>query len=198
MTPDDNYSLLVRHNLFQHFQKQLSQKKRRFLNFCVHFRNPHWILKISKKIWPSKVIYFWTDLLRKMWLDKCLKSSVSEDPSTRNMANGPKHCWNLNSSTFVIFIDHCERNSVVKSLSWWYEKYKDCFLTHWLPMTSILFLIETIYRNIFRCNYLENNRNFHNFLFHLGNLDSTLNILKKKDDPHRWCIFELTDFEKCG
>ena len=155
-------------------------------------------LKISKKIWPSKVIYFWTDLLRKMWLDKCLKSSVSEDPSTRNMANGPKHCWNLNSSTFVIFIDHCERNSVVKSLSWWYEKYKDCFLTHWLPMTSILFLIETIYRNIFRCNYLENNRNFHNFLFHLGNLDSTLNILKKKDDPHRWCIFELTDFEKCG
>ena len=137
-------------------------------------------LKISKKIWPSKVIYFWTDLLRKMWLDKCLKSSVSEDPSTRNMANGPKHCWNLNSSTFVIFIDHCERNSVVKSLSWWYEKYKDCFLTHWLPMTSILFLIETIYRNIFRCNYLENNRNFHNFLFHLGNLDSTLNILKKK------------------
>ena len=155
-------------------------------------------LKISKKIWPSKVIYFWTDLLRKMWLDKCLKSSVSEDPSTRNMANGPKHCWNLNSSTFVIFIDHCERNSVVKSLSWWYEKYKDCFLTHWLPMTSILFLIETIYRNIFRRNYLENNRNFHNFLFHLGNLDSTLNILKKKDDPHRWCIFELTDFEKCG
>ena len=155
-------------------------------------------LKISKKIWPSKVIYFWTDLLRKMWLDKCLKSSVSEDPSTRNMANGPKHCWSLNSSTFVIFIDHCERNSVVKSLSWWYEKYKDCFLTHWLPMTSILFLIETIYRNIFRCNYLENNRNFHNFLFHLGNLDSTLNILKEKDDPHRWCIFELTDFEKCG
>ena len=155
-------------------------------------------LKISKKIWPSKVIYFWTDLLRKMWLDKCLKSSVSEDPSTRNMANGPKHCWNLNSSTFVIFIDHCERNSVVKSLFWWYEKYKDCFLTHWLPMTSILFLIETIYRNIFRCNYLENNRNFHNFLFHLGNLDSTLNILKKKDDTHRWCIFELTDFEKCG
>ena len=155
-------------------------------------------LKISKKIWPSKVIYFWTDLLRKMWLDKCLKSSVSEDPSTRNMANGPKHCWSLNSSTFVIFIDHCERNSVVKSLSWWYEKYKDCFLTHWLPMTSILFLIETIYRNIFRCNYLENNRNFHNFLSHLGNLDSTLNILKKKDDTHRWCIFELTDFEKCG
>ena len=155
-------------------------------------------LKISKKIWPSKVIYFWTDLLRKMWLDKCLKSSISEDPSTRNMANGPKHCWSLNSSTFVIFIDHCERNSVVKSLSSWYEKYKDCFLTHWLPMTSILFLIETIYRNIFRCNYLENNRNFHNFLFHLGNLDSTLNILKKKDDSHRWCIFELTDFEKCG
>ena len=28
----------------------------------------------------------------KTWSDKCLKSPVSEDPSTSNMVNVPKHC----------------------------------------------------------------------------------------------------------
>ena len=32
-------------------------------------------------------------------------------------------------------------------------------------MTSIIFLIETIYSNIFRCNYLKNEKHFHNFFF---------------------------------
>ena len=30
-------------------------------------------------------MYFWTYRLRKTWLNKCLKSPVSEDPSTSNM-----------------------------------------------------------------------------------------------------------------
>ena len=46
-----------------------------------------------------------------MWLDKCLKTPVSEDFSTSNMVNGPKHCWNLHESTFTMFIDNCELNS---------------------------------------------------------------------------------------
>ena len=28
----------------------------------------------------------------KTWLDKCLKSPVSDDPSTSNMVNVPKQC----------------------------------------------------------------------------------------------------------
>ena len=28
---------------------------------------------------------------RKMWLDKCLKSPIGDEPSTSNMGNGPKH-----------------------------------------------------------------------------------------------------------
>ena len=28
----------------------------------------------------------------KTWLDKCLKSPVLEEPSTRDMVNVPKHC----------------------------------------------------------------------------------------------------------
>ena len=37
-------------------------------------------------------MYFSTYTLRKTWLDKCLKSPVSEDPLTSKMVNGPKHC----------------------------------------------------------------------------------------------------------
>ena len=43
-------------------------------------------------------------------------------------------------------------------------------------MTGILFLIETIYRNIFRCTYLKKK----NFFFHFRNLDLILNIFKRK------------------
>ena len=52
-----------------------------------------------------------------MWLDKCLKSRVLGDPSTENMANGFKHCCNLNESNFTRSINHCEGDCVGKSLS---------------------------------------------------------------------------------
>ena len=55
-------------------------------------------------------------VLQKTWLDKCLKSHVLGKPSTDNMANGLKYCCNLNGNTFTIFINHCERNCVRKSL----------------------------------------------------------------------------------
>ena len=48
--------------------------------------------------------------LRKPWLDRYLKSPVSENPLKSIMINGPKHCSNLNNSTFGIFIDQCESN----------------------------------------------------------------------------------------
>ena len=49
-------------------------------------------------------MYFRWYGLRKMWLDKCLKSSGSEDPSTSNMVSGPKHCWNLYDNTLLQLI----------------------------------------------------------------------------------------------
>ena len=55
--------------------------------------------------------------LPKKWLDQCLKSSVSEYPSKRNMAIAPKHCSHLNYSLFTQFIDHWEVNCPTKSLS---------------------------------------------------------------------------------
>ena len=61
-------------------------------------------------------MYFRKYRLRKIWLDKCLKSRVSEDPWTDNTANGSTHCCNLNGSTFTLFINHCEDNCLGKIL----------------------------------------------------------------------------------
>ena len=52
--------------------------------------------------------------LGKRSLDKCLKSTVSEDPSTSNMVNGHKHSCIVDEGTFTIFIDHCGSNWVGK------------------------------------------------------------------------------------
>ena len=47
-------------------------------------------------------------------------------------------------------------------------------------MTSILFLIETIDCNIFRCNYLRNEKYFLNFFLHFLNLDSISKFVKNE------------------
>ena len=60
--------------------------------------------------------------LWKTWLDKCLKSLLSKEPSTRNMVNERTHCSKLNDSTFTMFINNCEGNSGLESLSERYGK----------------------------------------------------------------------------
>ena len=55
-------------------------------------------------------------------IDKCLKNPHSEDPYKRNMVNHPKHCYNLDDGNFILFVDHCENNSVVKSPCYCYAK----------------------------------------------------------------------------
>ena len=61
-------------------------------------------------------MYFWNYGFRKKWLDKCLKTTVSDDLSSSNMVDGHKHSCILDDSTFTIFIDHCERNWAWNSL----------------------------------------------------------------------------------
>ena len=50
-------------------------------------------------------MYFGNYRLRKTWLDICLKSPVSKDPSTDNMVKEPKHFCDLSESTVTIFSD---------------------------------------------------------------------------------------------
>ena len=107
----------------------------------------------------------------KTYSDKCLKGAVSENPSRSNIGNVPKHFRNMRQSTVIIFIDHFQVNWVGKSLSYWHEISKDCLLTHWLWMKTILFLIETTWRYQFRCNYLRDKKLFPNFFLRFWNLD---------------------------
>ena len=86
----------------------------------------------------------------------------------------------------------------------------DCFLTHWLLMTGILFVIQRIYRKQFKCNYIRNKNRFLNLFLHFWNLHQILNILSKKKmiliahvfpkigkakDAVRW-MFKMTRFRK--
>ena len=123
LTADHKHSLLNRCNLLQHFQMALSQKRKTCSDFFfLHFLNLDSIWNIFKQRWPSALMHFWTYGLWKTWLHKCLKSPIPEEPSITKMVNGPKHCWNLNDSTFTIFIDPGESNSGSKRLSEWYTK----------------------------------------------------------------------------
>ena len=66
-------------------------------------------------------------------------------------------------------------------------------------MTSILFLIETNEWNQLRRNYLKNNKlSLHFFFFAFSKATLNFKHFQKKDDPHRWCILEITDSEKRG
>ena len=47
-------------------------------------------------------------------------------------------------------------------------------------MKSILFLMETIYSNIFRCNYLGKKKMFSILFLPFRNIDSILKIFRKK------------------
>ena len=63
-------------------------------------------------------------------------------------------------------------------------------------MTSILFLTEAIYCNILRSHYLTNEKYRLNFFFEISKFRLYLEHFFKKDDPHSWCILELTDSER--
>ena len=66
---------------------------------------------------------------RKTWLNKCLKTPVSEDPSTTNMLSWIKHCWNLSHTIFSIF------KSTQMQLS---QKKKAFFAFFWTILKSWL------------------------------------------------------------
>ena len=171
MDSDDKYPVLNNDNLTIPIQMQLSVKKKVFLNLFLLFWSQAVILNLLKKSMTLIAFVFRKLRTPKMWLDKCLKSSFSEDPSTSNMADMAKHCWNLHRSIFIIFIYHCQVTIVGKSLSYWHGKSFVFLLTRWLPMRSFLFLIEGILRYHFRCNYLGNKKLFLNFFLHFLTLD---------------------------
>ena len=109
LTTDDKYPLLNSGNLTKPIQMQRSKKEKNcFYFFFYFFKSRSHFEQFQKKICFLKLIYFGNYRLRNTCSDKYLKGPISQDPSTTNMLNDPKHCWNLNDSTFIMFIEHCE------------------------------------------------------------------------------------------
>ena len=117
LTADDKSLFLIEENKCNIFRCIFLKQTKIFLNCFLYFSNLFYIFNILKKTLPAQVMYLGNCGRRKTWLDKCLKSPVWEDPSTSNMLNRRKHLFNLNNSTFTIFIDHCEGYWIGKSHS---------------------------------------------------------------------------------
>ena len=144
LAADEKYPVLNRDNWTIAIQIQLSQKPDTFSRFLPEFLKSSFNFKHFEKKVTLIAFVFRNLRTPKTKFDKCLKSLVSKDPSTSNMADVPKHCLNLNHRIFMWFIDPCQVSRVKKSLSYWHAKSWDCLLTHWLPNASILFLLEKI------------------------------------------------------
>ena len=48
---------------------------------------------------------------------------------------------------------------------------------------------------LIQIQFSQKQKSFLDFLLHFLNVDEILNISKKKDDPHRFCISEAADYE---
>ena len=116
-TADDKRFLLKRDKLRQKIQMQVSEKQKTFSEFFSSILKSRFNFKHFEKKMSVIAELFPKLRTRKRWLKKCLKSPASEDHSTSNMVRGTKHFWNLNHTTFTIFINHCSDNWAGKSPS---------------------------------------------------------------------------------
>ena len=64
-------------------------------------------------------------------------------------------------------------------------------------MTSISLLVKTIQCKQFRRIYLKNKTIFLIFFF-IFQISIKFQNFSKKDDPHSFCISEITDTERCA
>ena len=130
LAADKKYPVLNRDNLTIPVQIKLSRKQKFFSKFFAVFLKSSLILDHFEKNMTLIAFVFRKLPSPKMLLDKCLKSTFSDDRSRSNMVNVPKDNWNLHHSAFIRFIDHCQGNLVGKSLSYWHAKSRSCLLTY--------------------------------------------------------------------
>ena len=111
LTADDKYYLRNSENLLLPIQMQLTKKWKKisqlfraFLKFASNFQY------FQTKDDPSSIIYSENYRLPKMWLEKYLKSLISEHPSNVSMLKRPNILCYLQESAFIVVFHYSGRN----------------------------------------------------------------------------------------
>ena len=99
-------------------------------------------------------------LRRKTFSDIVLPFLESTSNFKHFEKKGSKLLQKEHERIFIIFFHPSERTWFGKYFPQWYVKSYECFVTHWLPMTNILFTIMRISRPRFKCHYLKNDKFF--------------------------------------
>ena len=115
-----------------------------------------------------------------MYLFNCITEFGSDNPRRVNVITSPKNPWNLQKGIFILLFLHSEPNWVTKSYFKSDLRFWDCLITRWLETTSILVVIEGIYRYQFKSNHSKNHRPFAALFLHFWYLSAISNVLKKK------------------
>ena len=141
-------------------------------------------------------MYFWTDGPHKTWLDNCIKSPFSEDPSTSNMLNGWNNVGIWTAAPLAHWLISLKELQLEKvSLS---DRQNLRTVNTLTSDDKYSLLKRDNLLQHFQVQFSQKQKTF--FQFFLAFLKFTLNFqhLPKVDDPHIWCILEHSDSEKRG
>ena len=110
LSGDGKYSLFNRDNLTQPIQMILSGKQKTYSRFFYSFLKSSLIFELFRKKYDPHCWY-----ISEITESENLVRSMSEKPNLRGSSekeHGKRTqiCWDLNESTFSIFIDRCEDN----------------------------------------------------------------------------------------
>ena len=133
-----------------------------------------------------------------MCLLECPKAPIWEHSLEVNVLKGPKHCWSLHDSTFMLTSHSCQTKWEMYHAFWLDLKCENRLITRWRPITCVLVTIDRNSRNKFQRNYLQNQKHFLEFLLHFWNLQKILSILEKRMTFHNFNISGVIESEKCG
>ena len=146
----------------------------------MHLWNLHQILNIfkKKKIVIADVFAKLTtvqDLVPPLTIQRSLKTSF-DSQHVKRFQTLAKSSW----EQFYNIFSSLWGEIIWKISPWLKFEITVFFLTHGLPITSILYRILRICRSLFKSSYLKNKKRFLSFLFHLWKLHQISNIFKKK------------------
>ena len=195
LTYDDKYSLLNRDNVRQPIQMQLSQKQETFSELISPFFKARLNIEhFQKNMLPIADVF---PKLRtpKKEVNQISKTSRFRELFPKQNVRWTKHCWNLNHTTFITFIAHCESNCVGKNISYWYAK---TFLNILAGDDKYSLLNRDNLRQHIQMQLSQKQKTFFQFAFSFWKSTLRFKYFQQKDAPHSWCISEITDSEKRG